>query len=131
MTTDVRLLIYSTVLCWLMLVTASMMRTRGWTPRGLQKAFGNRDDVPEAAPATARAERAARNMLENLVLFLALIVAAHMAGAPQARIDLGARLFFYARLAYFPIYLAGITYVRTLIWTVGVAGLGVIMFAAL
>ena len=129
MTTDVRLLLYSTLLSWLMLVVAAMMRTGA--PRDLRTAFSNRDAVPEPSPAAARADRAARNMLENLVLFIALIVAAHLAGARQDRIDLGARLFFYGRLAYFPIYLAGIVYVRTLVWTVAVAGLGVILFSAL
>jgi uncharacterized MAPEG superfamily protein len=131
MTTDVRLLLYSTLLAWLMLVGAALMRTRSWTPSGLRTAFGNRADTPEPSPAAARADRAARNMIENLVLFIALIAAAHLAGARQDRIDLGARLFFYARLAYFPIYLAGLAYVRTLVWMVGVAGLGVILFAAL
>jgi len=131
MTTDVRLLLYSTLLTWVMLMVASLMRTRSWTPAGLKVGFGNREEVPAPSPAAARADRAAKNMTENLVLFVALIVAAHLAAAPQARIDTGARLFFYARLAYFPVYLAGITYVRTLLWSAGVVGLGMILAAAL
>ncbi|HYU16324.1 MAG TPA: MAPEG family protein [Candidatus Acidoferrum sp.] len=128
---DARLLLYSTLLTWLMIIVASNLRTRSWTPVGLKLSFGNRHDMPGPSPVAERADRAARNMLENLLLFVALIVAAHLAGAPQERIDLGARVFFYARVLYFPAYLAGIAYLRTLIWTVSVIGLGVIFMAAL
>lgn len=131
MTTDLRLLVYSVILTWLMLVVASFMRSRSWTGSGRKVAFGNRDDVPEPSPAAARADRAARNMLENLLLFVAALVAAHLGGASQDRIDLGARLFFYARLLYFPVYLLGITHVRTILWSVGVVGTGMIAVAAL
>jgi uncharacterized MAPEG superfamily protein len=130
-TTDGRIVIYATFLSWLMLVIAALLRTRGLTPRGLKAAFGNRHDLPEPTPLSDRADRAARNMLENLVLFVALVVAAHIASAPQHRIDLGARIFFYARVAYVPVYLFGISYLRTAIWSVSLVGLGIIAAAAL
>ncbi len=41
---------------------------------------------------------------------------------------LGAQLFFWARLAYAAIYIAGIIWVRTLAWLVSMAGL-VVIFA--
>jgi uncharacterized MAPEG superfamily protein len=114
-----------------MLVTASLLRTRSWTTWGIKIAFGNRDDVPSASPIIARADRAARNMLENLLLLVALVCAAHLAGVPPARIEPGARLFFCARVAYFPVYLVGISYLRTLVWAVGVVGLGMILVSML
>ena len=49
----------------------------------------------------------------------------------RIRLDLGARLFFYARLVYFLLYLAGVTHLRTLAWVVSVIGLTVIGLAAL
>lgn len=66
-----------------------------------------------------------------MVLFVALLVAAHLANADQDRIDLGARTFFYARVAYVAVYLAGITHLRTAIWIVSLVGLGIIAAAAL
>jgi uncharacterized MAPEG superfamily protein len=49
-----------------------------------------------------------------------------MAGkAPQAA--LGATIFFWARLVYWPVYLAGIVYLRTLIWFVSLFGLFLIL----
>jgi uncharacterized MAPEG superfamily protein len=125
MPTDARLLVYSVLLCWIMLVVAALLRTRVGAG-GLSAAVGNRQDLPAPSPLAGRADRAARNTLENLVLFVALLVAAHIGHASQDRIDLGARIFFYARLAYVPVYLIGITHVRTAIWLVSLVGLGII-----
>jgi uncharacterized MAPEG superfamily protein len=129
--TDVGILVSSTLLTWAMVVASALIRTSFWTPSGLKVAFGNRDDVPEPSPWVARADRAAKNMFENLVLFCCLILAARLANAPQDRVVLGARIFFFARVAYIPIYLAGVTHLRTLVWSVSVVGMGIIGVAAL
>lgn len=126
---DVQMLVASAVLTWVMLLSASLIRVRFWTPAGLLAAFGNRDDLPAPTPLAGRAERAARNMLENLVLLVALITAARLAGASQHAVDLGAQIFFFSRLLYFPVYLAGIVYLRTAIWAVSIGGLALIVFA--
>jgi uncharacterized MAPEG superfamily protein len=125
MTHDLRLLVDSTVLAWVMLMTSSALRTRMWKGFGL--AFGNRDDLPEPLPIAARADRAASNMVENLLIFAVLLLAAHEGGVEPKRLELGAELFFWARLAYFPAYLAGIRYLRTALWAAGVAGSGAIL----
>ena len=36
---------------------------------------------------------------------------------------LGAQLYFWARVAYVPLYAAGIPYLRSLVWAVSVAGI--------
>jgi uncharacterized MAPEG superfamily protein len=123
-----------TVICmgtltWLTLLVASLLRARGWTPAGMKIAFGNRDDLPEATPLAGRADRTARNTLENFVLFAALALVAHAAGA-DARAYTGALVFFWARLVYIPVYYAGITYLRTGVWLVSIVGLAM-MIAAL
>lgn len=128
---DLRYAVASAALTWVMLVSASLMRSKGWSPSGLKVAFGNRDDVPEASPATARAERAARNMQENLVLFVVVLAAARLGGATSAELTAGAAVFFWARVAYWFVYVAGIAYLRTAIWAVSVAGIGMIGAAAL
>jgi uncharacterized MAPEG superfamily protein len=125
MTTDARLLAYSALLCWVMIMVASSLRTRGQ----VSLALGNRDNVPEPSPMAARADRAARNMLENLVMFTALVVAARTGDGDPDRIVLGARIFFWSRVLYFPIYLVGIPGLRTAIWAGGVAGMGVVFSA--
>src|ERR1700739_2509504 len=99
---------YMAIVTWLMLIVASLMRARAWTLPGLMLALGNREKMPDASPLAARADRAARNSLENLVLFTALVLAAHAVGTNDPRVELGAQIFFIARLVYIPIYLAGI-----------------------
>lgn len=130
MLTDVQALVYSALLTWVMLMTASLARARGWTPEGFVLALGNRAELPPPSPVAGRADRAAKNMLENLVLLAVVIAAAHFAGAPKDRVDLGATIFFWARVAYFGVYLAGIVYLRTALWAVAVAGLAMIGLAA-
>ena len=133
MPVSLQLLAWSAVLTWLMIFSSAMARARAWTPEGLKRAFGNRDEVlPEPTPAVARADRAARNMSENLPLFIAAIAAAYLAGAGATwRVELGAHLFFWGRLAYWPIYVLGVRYVRTLLWWTSVIGIGLVASAVI
>lgn len=117
------LVVYMSLLTWVTLMIASMMRARGWTPSGLALAFGNRDNLPPASPMAGRAERAANNTKEAYMMFVALALAVAISGVNSSQADFGAVLFCWARLAYVPIYILGITYVRTAVWALGVAGL--------
>jgi uncharacterized MAPEG superfamily protein len=128
MMTDITALVWSALLTWLMLMTSSALRTQGHAPGGLDRAMGNRDDLPTPTPVAGRADRAAKNMLENLVLLTALVAALHFAGKTSTQAQLGANVFFWARVAYWPVYLAG-SRLRSLVWLVGVIGLGMIAAA--
>jgi uncharacterized MAPEG superfamily protein len=128
-TPDLRMLAYAAALTWLMLMASAFFRTRWWTWRGLHLAMGNRGEMPEPTALAGRVDRAAKNMLENFVLFAALLLGAHAANVAPSRLELGAELFFWSRLAYFPVYLAGIPYLRTALWAVGVVGMGLVFWA--
>lgn len=128
---EVQSLLLCTALTFLMVLVASLMKSKGWSPAGMKVAFGNRDDVPEPTPMAARADRAGKNMLENMVLFGSVLLAAHLANANASRIALGAQVFFWARLAYWFTYLAGVPYLRTALWALGLVGMGIIGAAAL
>lgn len=119
--TDLHYLGLSALLTWFMLICASLLASRAWTPAGVQIAFGNRDDVPARSPIAGRAERAARNMLENLLLFTALVAAVRLGGKPASAG--AAAVFFWARVLYFGVYLAGLRYVRTLVWVASIVAL--------
>ena len=127
MTSTLTLVIYMAILTWLTVLLASLIRVKGWTPSGTMMALGNRDKLPEATPFAGRAERAARNTLENFVLFAAIALVAHAAGATSPKIATGAQIFFWARVLYVPVYCAGITYLRTAIWVVSIVGLGMMI----
>ena len=94
---------------------------------GLMKLIANREGMPEIAGWGGRAARAHRNMLENLVLFAALVLAAVVAGKTNNMTLLGAQIFFWARVVYAPVYIAGIPWLRTGVWTVSVVGLAMIL----
>ena len=119
----------SAILTLAMVLVASLLRARAWTPEGMALAFGNRENLPRATPLAGRAERAARNMVDNLVLFAVVMLAAHISGVLGPRVALGAQIFFWARLLYFPIYLVGVSYARTAVWAVSIIGLGIILSA--
>lgn len=90
---------------------------------GLPALAANREGLPEITGWAGRAARAHRNMLENLVLFAALVLVAVAADRTNAMTLLGAQLFFWARLAHALIYLIGIPWLRTGVWAVSVAGM--------
>jgi uncharacterized MAPEG superfamily protein len=112
------LVVATALLTWLMIITASMLRTRG----NLALAMGNRAAMPPASALADRADRAAKNMIENLVLFGVVVLAA-TGGPNPAKAVLGAEVFLAARLAYWPIYLAGIPGLRTAVYAVSMLGL--------
>jgi uncharacterized MAPEG superfamily protein len=117
------------IVTWLTLLAASLLKARGWTVPGMQLALGNRENMPEPSALAGRTERTARNTLENLVLFAALALTAHAAGATNPRVELGAEIFFWARMAFIPVYVAGIPFLRTAVWAVSIAGLGMMVMA--
>ena len=90
---------------------------------GLPALAGNREGLPPCTGWAGRAQRAHHNMLENLVLFAALVLSAVVAGKTNPTTLFGAQLFVWARLAYALVYLAGIPWLRTLTWLVSVIGL--------
>jgi uncharacterized MAPEG superfamily protein len=88
---------------------------------------GNREPPVDGRGWVGRAQRAHRNMIENLVLFAALVLVAHVSGQANATTAMGAALFFYARLVYAAVYVIGIPWLRTLVWTAGAVGLLMIL----
>jgi uncharacterized MAPEG superfamily protein len=120
MTTDLQMLVYSSLL----LVAQSIsVLIPGVLTAGLGWGFGNRDQAPTLPAWGERAGRAQRNMLENLIPFAALVLAAHAAGVAGEETARGATLFFWGRLAHAAIYIAGIPYLRTVAFVVAIGGM--------
>ncbi|MGQ3210710.1 MAPEG family protein [Shinella sp.] len=87
---------------------------------------GPRDDAREPAGKLAgRAARASANYRETYPAFVALALALAIAGDASGWGLIGAWLWFVARLAYIPLYLAGIPYIRSIVWLVALAGLAI------
>jgi uncharacterized MAPEG superfamily protein len=72
--------------------------------------------------AYARAARASRNFLETFPFFAAAVLAVMLTHRNTDHTALGAQIYFWARVAYWPIYAAGIPYLRTAVWIVAFWG---------
>lgn len=125
---ELMLLAWSVLLAFVQMLVAVSGHT---LQVGLPALAGNREGLPPATGWAGRAARAHRNMIENLVLFAALVLIASLAGKTNDMTLLGAQIFFWARLAYAFVYLAGIPWLRTGVWFVSVIGLALIFFALL
>ena len=66
--------------------------------------------------------------METFPLFAAVVLTAHVSDTHNALTEWGARLCFWARVAYVPLYAAGVPLVRSLVWNV--ATIGIVQFVA-
>ncbi len=93
--------------------------------------FGTRDDRPETPVLTARMERAQKNMMEALPIFLPLALLLEMKGITGGLATAGAATFTIARLLYPAGYASPWPLLRSAIWTAGHIGLGIMVWALL
>ena len=120
MSIELKLLVWAVLLTLAQCIIAALGAT---LQVGLPRLAGNRERMPELEGWAGRAQRAHSNMLESLVLFAALVLVAQVSGKTNAMTALGAQLFFWSRLVYAPVYVAGIAWVRTALWSVSIVGL--------
>lgn len=100
--------------------------------RGMPWALGPRDEPGAGLGKIAgRLDRAWKNFLETFPLFVAAILVEAQVPQDSELAALGAQLYFWGRVAFLPIYAAGLPVVRTLAWTVSVAGIAMVLLAAL
>ncbi len=127
MSVELRMLSWSICLGILYVLIAATLSS---AQRGLAWNVGNREGEvrPLFGPA-GRAHRALRNYLETFVFFAAAVLAVMIAQRQSAHTALGAQLYFWGRLAYLPVYLIGVPYLRTLTWAVSLWGILMLLAA--
>ncbi|WP_449429221.1 MAPEG family protein [Rhodanobacter umsongensis] len=127
MTTELCMLMWSVVLGIVQIVIAA---TCSVGQRGLGWAASARDEIkPPLSGIGGRLDRARANFLETFPLFAAAVLIAHLLQRHDNLTVLGAQLYFWARLAYVPVYAAGIPYLRTLIWAASIVGIVMLVTA--
>ena len=130
MTALLELTVYFTVWTLISVVVGAAIRNQEWTKEGRDIGLGNRDNLNDATPMGGRAERAAKNSIEAAVFFIPLALVANAAGL-DSEVLLGGQIAFWARIAYVPVYIAGVKYLRSLVWIIGVIGYGMMVAAML
>lgn len=69
----------------------------------------------------ARANAAQANSFEALPFFIGAVIIAHQLGAHQGRLDTLAFVYIVLRLIFVMMYVAGLSTVRTLVWSLAFA----------
>jgi len=126
MTHDLTMLVWCAALALVQMLVA-VIAAQGQV--GLVMLAGNREAMPALTGWALRAQRAHLNMLESLVIFAIFVLVAHVTGKANAMTALGCTLFFWGRVGYALVYLAGIPWLRTLVWAVSLAGILLVLKA--
>lgn len=125
---ELRLLVYSTAL---LLVLVVIQAVAGVRSKGLQVMADSRDGLSPPEGFHARALRVVDNHREGLTIFAPLILVAFAIDGFSPTTALGAKLFFYSRVAHAAIYLLGLPKIRPLAWAVGLVGTLMVLAAVL
>ena len=124
---ETTMLLWSAVLGLVQLLLATTLATKD---QGLAYNLSPRDAAPPpVGTLAARLLRAYKNFLETFPLFIAAIVFVTLAGRQDVISALGAQFYFWGRVVYVPDYASGVTVLRTLIWSVSLAGLVMVLVA--
>ena len=119
MTTELTLLLWSTGLYALYIgVQSTLYRMQ----HGVEFAATGRDDEPKPNPLNQRADKALRNLQETYPVFLALAVVAALGRGDDLSVW-GSVIYLVARVIYLPLYVLGVKYIRSLVWTISAVGL--------
>ena len=97
---------------------------------GLSDLLGPRDNQPEVTQSTDRARRALQNFTEASLLFLPALVLVMTLPSSELAVT-GAWVFVSARVLYLPCYLFGVYAMRTVVWSAGHIGVGMMFWSLL
>ncbi len=123
---EIELLALSIVLVALQIVLAAQLGNRQY---GLKWAASARDEaVDPPGVLLGRVRRALANMLETFPLFAAAVLAVAAVHRFNQWSLVGAHLYFWARLAYLPLYAVGVPLLRSLIWNVALLGIFMVLW---
>lgn len=116
MTTDLSMLAWTaglTAILWIPYILARIAKY------GPVEALSYRADAKPVAAWAERAKKAHYNAVENLVVFAALVLVAHLAGASNDATATAAVVYFWSRVAHYPLYISGLPFMRTLTFAIG------------
>ena len=109
----------------------SALMARAVGPEAMHYAGGPRDEPLKLTVKAGRAKRALENMNEAMMIFIPLSLLAISFNLNSGTAWWGALVFLLARVAYIPAYLTAFGLTRSVVWTIGHAGLGMMAVAIL
>jgi uncharacterized MAPEG superfamily protein len=123
------------MLCWSVVLGLGQLAVAtlgGLVDQGLPYNISSRDlPPPSITRITARLQRAFGNFRETFVYFAVAVLVVTTMARNNPTSALGAQVYFWSRVAYVPVYAAGIPVLRTLFWAASIVGLVMVLGAAL
>jgi uncharacterized MAPEG superfamily protein len=116
MNTELMALVAVTAFTGLMWIPYILDRIAVW---GLTDTVGYPESPKPQSPWARRMKAAHANAVENLVVFGALVLAAHAAGVSNSVTATACIVYFWARVVHFLSATAGLPWIRTLGFVVG------------
>lgn len=91
--------------------------------QGFAWGLGSRDAKQDHTAMQGRAARTVSNHIEGMMLFIPLAVIIVMTDLSSSLTAFAAGLYLAGRVAYAPLYLMGVPYLRSLAWAVSLTGI--------
>ena len=126
MVTELFYLLLTVGLCgimWIPIVIERVLRI------GLAETIGSKPDEINVPSWAMRLRRSHRNLVDNIVLFGALILILNMVEKHSYTTELASLIFFYARFVQAITHIFGIKWVRTISFVIGWLATAVIFLA--
>ena len=129
MPVELNILALGALLLFVHIFTATRFKTAQY---GRKWNVGARDEaLPPLHPVAARLARAQANFLETFPVAIVALLGVVIAGRTNAWTALGGWIWLGARTIYLPLYGFGVPVVRTMVWTIGMIGLGMVLWPLL
>jgi len=129
MPVELKILALGALLLFVYIFTATRFKTaqygRDWNVSARDQ------ELPPPNPVAGRTIRAQANFLDTFPIAIIALLGVVVAGRTSQWTALGGWVWLGARLVYLPLYAAGVPVVRTVVWTIGMIGLGVVLWPLL
>lgn len=125
MAIELKILALSAILLLFNIFAAGYFKTRQY---GANWNMGARDEtLPPPGPIAGRLMRAQANLLETLPIAIIALIGVVVAGRTSESTALGGWIWLGARVAYLPLYWAGVPKIRTVVFMVSLIGLSMVI----
>ena len=129
MPVEIRILALGAVLLFIYIFTATRFKTEQY---GRKWNVGARDEaLPPPNPMSGRTMRAQANFLETFPIAIVALLGVVIANRTSQTTAIGGWIWLGARVVYLPLYAAGVPVIRTVVWTIGMIGLGMVLWPLL
>ncbi len=126
MPVELKILALGALLLFVHIFTATRFKAAQY---GRKWNVGARDEaLPAPEPVTGRLMRAQANFQETFPIAIVALLGVVIAGKTSQWTALGGWIWLGARAVYLPLYWAGIPVIRTVVWTISMAGLVMVLW---